>query len=390
MKFYYLGDFDSNGKSELVNKDTVPDGDLDAAKSLVKTALPESYALNQTHPEYLMDNSVDFLDNSALTITFITEGAGYRNAFGYFIYSTSNPPKSIAEIRECYFIFPNASASGSGGTLNSGDRIKLPYEFDYGRKNSHDVIIPKSYIFPKGQSVGWILYPNGWTGSGVDQYIVPYTSLSALNPEKAPMLKVHTACFLVPHTDKLLMGFEDLRRDSTSCDNDFNDLVISIEIDTNAVSKNYVDLGEKDAEKDDPNIPSDYTIGYKKIFAKIDGYTVECVATLYIPRSAKLKTKKIYPVRMMTPTAYVKSIKVVPPVTIKDYSVGNRATTTNYVGKSIDSGFAWYDNSFIYTVGKNVTVDVNADDWTGIHFFRNFDQTARYNFSPYYGNKESD
>lgn len=390
MKFYYLGDFDSNGKSELINKDIEKDSDLAAATALVKTVLPEGYALNRTHPEYLMDNSVDFLDNSTLTITFIGEGAGYRNAFGYFIYPTSNPPKSIADIKECYFVFPNASASGSGGSLVSGDRIKLPYTFNYGKKNSHDVIVPENYVFPKNHSVGWILYPNAWTGSGVSPYIVPYTSLSALNPESALMLKIHTATFLVPHTNKLLLGFEDLRRDSPSCDNDFNDLIISIEVDTNAVSKNYVDLGDKDAEKYDPNIPTDYTIGYKKIFAKIDKDVVECVATLYIPRGAKLKTKKHHPVRMMTPTAYVKSIRVVPPITLKNYSgVYARATTTEYVGRDLTSGYAWYDNNFIYTVGETVTIDVKDDDWTGIHFFRNYDQTAKYNFSAVYGNKEN-
>lgn len=377
MKFYFLGNYDSYGRSEYLNTNPPADATSSSLIPTVGELLPEGYKLHHTHPEWLMDNSIDFTGSTEVVVTFISEGAGYRNAVGYFIYPTANPPKTIGHIRECYFFFPNASFSGSGGAMSTGDRIKLPFTFNYSVVDGREIVTPNNYTFQKGHSIGFIIYPNGWTGSGVNEYITPYTSLSRHNPEKAPELKFHTACFVVPGTSKLLMGFEDLKRDTSGCDHDFNDLVITIETDLLSTAKKYIDTEEIENEKNDPNIPTNYTLGYKKIYATVAGHTVEAVAKLYIPRTSQIKHKIPYKSRLITNEAYVKEIVVVPPVTSK-------STTTNYVSTNLTSGYSWYNNSFLYQTGTYVNVEIDAERTTGIHFFRDFTEAAQYDFTPTY------
>lgn len=379
MKFYYLGTFDQNGKSQYINSNPSADPWINDVLPLISPLYPEGYKLHHTHPEWLRDNTIDVLGDTEIVLTFVDEGAGYRNAVGYFIYPTANPPKSIDYIRECYFFFPNASKSGSGGSLVAGDRIKLPFTFNYSSANGKDYVTPNNYTFQNGHSVGFILFPNAWNGSGVNEYVVPYTSISSLNPEKAPELRFHTACYQIPGTERLVMGFEDLRRDTSSCDHDFNDILMIIDLNLSSISKKFTNTVELEDEKNDPNIPKNYVLGYKKIFTKIGNDVVEAVVTMYIPRSSTIKKKKGYSVRMMTDNAYVKSIVVVAPKTVL-------ANTTRHVGVNVTSGYSWFKNEFIYTVGSYVTETLDTELMTGIHYFGDFSEAAGYDFTPTYLN----
>jgi hypothetical protein len=378
MKFYYLGNFDGNGKSVLVNDGMEPDQTIDSILPVIKELLPEGYKLHHTHPEWLRDNSIDFQEETDVTITFVSEGAGYRNAVGYFIYPSANPPKTIGHIKRCYFFFPNTSQVGSGGALNPGDKIRLPFTFNYSMVDGREVVTPNSYTFHKNHSIGFILYPNGWKGDGVNEYITPYTSIPTHNPEEAHELKFHTACFRIPDKDRFIISFEDLRRDKSYCDHDFNDAVMVIDINPLATCNFYIDTKRLELEKKNPNVPVSYTIGFKKIFSTIDGNTVEAVATMYIPRSASVKTKSTYKIRLITSEAYIESITVVAPKT-------NRVITIDHVGKDINTGYSWYDNSFIYTVNTNIKQELDHVENTGIHFFRTFAEAAGYDYTPLYG-----
>lgn len=373
MKFYYIGNIDGNGKSSLINSGISKDNTISSLTSTISELLPERVKLHHSHPDWLMDNTIDVLANCEIKVTFVDEGAGYRNSAGYFIYKTSNPPKSIDFINECYFFFPNASKSGSGGSLTQGDRIRLPFSFNY----DGDKVTPNSYTFQQGYSVGFILYPNGWTGSDVNKYIVPYTSISKHNPEIAPELKYHTACIKIPGTDRLLLSFEDLRRDTSSCDHDFNDLVMIVDTDISSIGTRYIDTVKLEEEKDDPDIPKSYTIGYKKIYTLVGIDTVEAVAKLYIPKTATVVQKKGYKIRIITDQAYVKDITVVARKT-------GRTTTNNYIGRKVDSGFSWYKNSFIYTADSYVNQTIDHEKNEGIHFFSNYGEAEDYDFTPTY------
>jgi LruC domain-containing protein len=175
-------------------------------------------------------------------VTFFSEGAGYENGVGFFTYDPNLPPsrdsKFVNTLRTEQIIFPRAStpaplqsATGEGTTVYLG-------QFDGGAK---------------GLGIGFFVAANGWIWStgrtlangskyaGVketqDKGWIFY-SLRALNPETAVgNLNQHTILLqdklLTGPTDgrkyqRLLFGFEDVRRDLGGSDNDFNDVLMVV------------------------------------------------------------------------------------------------------------------------------------------------------------------
>ena len=176
----------------------------------LNATLPESKKLPESHPDYLANgNEADIIlkEEADIWITFVHEGAGYHNALGYYAYDQSNPPKSAQEIEEHTVIFPNVSFSGSGGGLKSGNKVFL------GR-------------FKAGIALGWFLVPNGWNNGKVSGNTIYYSDPS-FNPEQSIDKKQHTVLVYDSKRGRLLLGFEDMNRESRS-DDDFNDAVFYI------------------------------------------------------------------------------------------------------------------------------------------------------------------
>ena len=178
--------------------------------SFINASLPEGSALTKTHPEYLSSTNMPDLnikETSDVWITFVSEGAGLLNSLGYYTYPTNNPPSTASGISKITLIFPNSSATGSAGGLNSGDKVKL------GR-------------FAAGTSIGFVLLQNAWsTTGGVLTNTVKFYSNPNFNPEKYPTTRKHTVTLYDDVHRLFVMGFEDLNRDTES-DSDFNDLVV--------------------------------------------------------------------------------------------------------------------------------------------------------------------
>ena len=380
MKIKYIGQINKDGVSEYLNKKgttRIFDNDANDIKEKVDLYLPERQKVHHKHPEWLKDNIIDVLKETEISVTFITEGAGYMNSIGYFIYETKTPPFSVLDISCAYIIYANCSLVSSGGSLVSGDTMQLAYFTADEAKTNEKYLTPSNYKFPVGYSVGFLLFPNGWNGKNTSESIRPYCSISKYNPESAQELKYHTVCLRLPDRDTLIMGFEDLDRESSSCDNDFNDCVLSINTNLTAVSKKYVvfeDEDDDDHEDDENNKApvSNYTIAYKKILSNIDGKTVECVATIYIPSSSKIIRKKTARNRFKTDRAYIKSIITVNPK--------SNLNSNDYVGYSLTTGHSMYKSDFIYEVGKYVVADIDEETWTGIYFFNTFQEASEYIF----------
>ncbi|MGV3704126.1 MAG: LruC domain-containing protein [Arcticibacter sp.] len=177
--------------------------------SYVNASLPEGSALTRTHPEYLSSTAVPDLHINATSdvwITFVSEGAGLLNSLGYYTYPTNTPPTRVDDISKITLIFPNSSAIGSAGGLNSGDKVKL------GRFNA-------------GTSIGFVLLQNAWSSTGVMTSTVKFYSNPSFNPETTAATKKHTVTLYDDVHKLFLIGFEDLNR-QTESDNDFNDLVV--------------------------------------------------------------------------------------------------------------------------------------------------------------------
>ncbi len=216
--FYVLGTWDKDGYPDYL----MPDDDdisIDLLEDLNLT-LPERQNVPLVKPDLvntMREGSIPLTEDAELIVTFISEGADYKNVVGYYTYPTGNPPAKVSDIRDNTLIFPNASLLGSGGSLLPGNRVQLLY------------LIPSTNqyttVFPAGTTVAWILAANSFTGLGAPPRTSRlYYSDSYLNPEADPSLKKHNLVFNDARKTKLIITWEDMRRDERS-DNDFNDLI---------------------------------------------------------------------------------------------------------------------------------------------------------------------
>ncbi|MGB0431453.1 MAG: LruC domain-containing protein, partial [Bacteroidia bacterium] len=210
-KFAYLGTWNSQGVPNYKKhvRDVIPQSFLDD----VNSSLPESRPVPTYNAEYLADNvetNAIITKTADVWVTFVHEGAGYRNALGYYTYPTDTPPNSLGDIDSLYLIFPNVSFSGSGGGLVSGDKVHI------GR-------------FEPGTTIGWFLVANGYstsTNAVGNGYHVVYSNKN-LNPESNPANRQHNVMLYDETRDIVVLGFEDLNRDNGS-DDDFNDAVFYV------------------------------------------------------------------------------------------------------------------------------------------------------------------
>ncbi|HEX8699227.1 MAG TPA: DUF4114 domain-containing protein [Myxococcaceae bacterium] len=193
-------------------------------KTDIAAALQESQSVPVVHPELLPPHLVPDLqvaqDLCKVWVSFYSEGAGYRNSLGYFVYPEDAPPASVPQsTRQANIIFANSSAQGSGGTLVQGNRKML------GTTNNN--------TFSAGTRIGFFLMANACnsdtncTPSNIDYTKPTYYTVDALNPESTAAKRRHA--LIVRHADaqRLVMGFEDLNRTSGS-DDDFNDVTFVI------------------------------------------------------------------------------------------------------------------------------------------------------------------
>ena len=175
----------------------------------INNALPERRPVPTYHPEYLYDvnrQNLTFLSDADLWVTFVSEGAGYKNVLAYYTYQRDFPPQSIDDIESCTVIFPNVSFDGSGGGLYPGDKVYLG-------------------AFEEGTVVGWLLMRDGWKQSSqtVTEGRGLLYSNKNLNPEGNPDHQQHVVLLKDMEREVYVISFEDLIRPGG--DNDFNDAI---------------------------------------------------------------------------------------------------------------------------------------------------------------------
>ena len=169
----------------------------------IANALPEA----RVNEAFLTDDegaNITLSEEAEVFITFLHEGAGYRNAFGYFTFDANNPPTTPSEISEV-IVFPNLSFPH----LTNGHRLSLG-------------------TFPAGTSIGFFIAANGFSYyDGVKTGYAPhYYSIKNLNPDPTDELRQHNVLLFDGEYNEVIIGFEDLPR--TWGDNDFNDAVFSV------------------------------------------------------------------------------------------------------------------------------------------------------------------
>ena len=205
----YMGSFNSLGVPSYLEKtrDVLPSDLL----TDINASLPESKPVPSYHPDYLAngnETNTIITELADVWITFVHEGAGWKNSLGYYTYDLNNPPETSADIKEVKIILPNVSYMGSGGGLNSGDKVYL------GR-------------YKENTGIGWVLVADAWNGNSVGSGNYMLFSESKLNRENATDKKQHVVMLNDEKRGLILLGFEDINRESSS-DNDFNDAVFYV------------------------------------------------------------------------------------------------------------------------------------------------------------------
>jgi len=208
-EFKYLGNYNSLGvPSNLVENDPVTSAFLQN----INATLPERHPVPDAHPEYLASGNninAEIVETADVWVTFVHEGAGYKNSLGFYTYPTNDPPASKEEIDTISIIFPNVSYQYSGGGLASGNKVKIG-------------------TFAAGTTIAWVVIANGWNGSGINPSKPRYYSDSRFNPENSEYTRQHNVILYDHITDRYILAFEDLNRDHQNCDDDFNDALFYI------------------------------------------------------------------------------------------------------------------------------------------------------------------
>lgn len=208
QEYNYLGEYTSDGTPKyFVEKDVVSQETLDK----IAEALPERYPVPEYNPQYITsgyDTDIILEKDADVWVTFVGEGAGYKNVLGFYTYDTANPPQEAPQPEEITIVFPNVSAKYSGGSLEVGHKVKIGH-------------------FDAGTGIGWVLLANGWKGSVTPGLWQLFSNID-FNPEKEESLRHHNVLLTDPDTKCIILGFEDIRRDYGSCDNDFNDALFYI------------------------------------------------------------------------------------------------------------------------------------------------------------------
>ena len=251
LRYKYLSTYNNQGvPSVMAGRDLITTSMLD----YINNSLPERQPVATHHPAYLQQNlntDIDITQLAEVWLTFVHEGAGYRNSLGFYKYSTNNPPASSSAIDTVYMAFPNASYYNSGGGLRSGDKVKIG-------------------TFQPGTSIGFVCISNGWTGSEVGDGYSRLFSDKNINPVAELSLKQHSVLLYDNVNQLYYLGFEDIPRDNGSCDNDFNDIVFYAKSNPiTAISAVNVPLADNKVDTDNDGIsdlydefPTDNSLAY--------------------------------------------------------------------------------------------------------------------------------
>jgi len=221
QNYKFLGGYDALGVPEYLesaNDDINP-----KSMTLIENALPESYPVPDYNPHYISsgyDNDVQIEKDAAVWVTFVKEGAGYKNVLGFYTYDLNDATATKPQPEDITIIFPNVSASGSGGGLKKGNKVKIG-------------------DFKAGTGIGWVLLANGWNGSNVTKGNLQVFSNPKYNPESSEDLKQHMVLLADEQQERIYLGIEDIRRDWSNCDQDFNDAIFFVTANPYEAIKSY-------------------------------------------------------------------------------------------------------------------------------------------------------
>ena len=220
LKSPWTTGYDSTGIPKTFDAKNVPANDF---LTRVANGLPECASVPTNSPGLIasdLQSNIHLIQDADVSVTFVHEGAGYKNSFGYFTFPDGQKPTVRTAVAETIFL-PNVSYYNDGGDtagLHSGDTVKLGH-------------------FTAGTNIGFVVVSNGFNSStGVATTPVTggppggdwvFYTVSGLNTEANATLRAHTVLLNDTQSKTLVLGIEDMKRDA-GADNDFNDIVFTV------------------------------------------------------------------------------------------------------------------------------------------------------------------
>lgn len=199
-----LCSFDNTGKPSCLQADQVVCTGIVAA---MNAKLPVNGNVKIQYPQYLTTGSSEILltEDAEISLTFLEENSNHTHAVGYYAYPADCPPSTKAELVGLV-AFPNSSRQGSGGSLVSGNTIKL-----------HNG-------FKANTMIGFFLVPKGWDGSKVKsgQNLLYTNKIFNSNPHKQGLIFYEDGC------DAIVVAFD--QESAPSANADYRDVVMKVNI----------------------------------------------------------------------------------------------------------------------------------------------------------------
>jgi hypothetical protein len=140
-------------------------------------------------------------NESAVYVTFISEGASYGNSFGWYSYNAGAKPAQHSDVK-LHVLFPHVS----GRVLKQGDRLQIG-----------------DGKFPAGTVIGFFLIINGWESGTVKFDRETFYTDFELNTDN----QQQHVLFQQKELGDIVLAFEDELTTHES-DQDFNDIIFTV------------------------------------------------------------------------------------------------------------------------------------------------------------------
>jgi hypothetical protein len=198
--------FGCSKKDQLKERpdDIIPSKPCSTLYTSIMDRFPESKNNMKTQEVLFRDTvmkEILLTKESEVFVSFISEGAGYSNSFGFYSYMTGSKPQTASETN-MQLLFPNASQK----VLNQGDMIQVG-----------------DGKFPAGTVIGFFLIVDGWESGAVNYNkttVFTDPSLNSNNNQQHVLFKQNTCSDIV-------LAFEDMPLQEPG-DHDFNDIIFTV------------------------------------------------------------------------------------------------------------------------------------------------------------------
>lgn len=185
-------------------KDIVYTGERAEVYRQIMAQFPEHKNVTQTHSALFGSAAakhVVLTTESAVYVTFISEGASMANTFGWYSYNASSEPGQRSDL-ELHVLFPHVSDR----VLKQGDRLQLG-----------------DNKFPAGTVIGFFLIIDGWESGEIKFDRETFYTNMEFNTDH----QQQHVLFRQKDLGDIVLTFED-QLTSQQSDEDFNDIIFTV------------------------------------------------------------------------------------------------------------------------------------------------------------------